>query len=71
MATEEALAKLEKEMKILNEELEVSKEAKTTKDACAALCDYSEREQEPFSTSYNDVNEWHKSAGGSGACVIL
>lgn len=71
MASEEALAKLEKELGNLNEELEVCKEAKTASEACEALCDYSEKAREPFSTTYDGVNEWHKSAGGGGGCIIL
>ena len=68
--SEETLTKLEKEISHLREELEVCKEAKPASEACGALFDFAEKEEEPFSTSAGP-NDWHKSAGGGGACVIL
>lgn len=72
MATEESAAKLEEQVKKLQEELEVCKEAKTLSEACTDLSAYAEKEEEPFSTSHPEPNEWHKSAkGGGGGCNIL
>jgi hypothetical protein len=70
MTTEEALNKLEKEIKTLQEELEVCNEAKPASETCDALCEYTQKGDEPFSTS-SGPNEWHKSAGGGGGCAIL
>lgn len=70
MSKEEALAKVEKEVARLKEELEVCKEAKPASEACDAICGFTETEDEPFSTSAG-INEWHKSAGGGGGCIIL
>jgi hypothetical protein len=70
MATEEALTKLENEIKALTEELEICKEAKPASEACDALFDYTEKTDEPFSTTAGP-NSWHKAAGGGGGCVIL
>ena len=72
MATEEAAAKLEEQAKKLEEELEVYKEAKTMGEACTVLSEYAQEKEEPFSTSHEEPNEWHKSAGGGGGwCNIL
>jgi hypothetical protein len=71
MSKEEALVKLEKEITHLKEELEVCKEAKPASEACNALFDFIEKEEEPFSTSSVEANPWHKSAGGGGGCTIL
>jgi len=71
MATEEAATTLEEQVKKLEEELEVCKEAKTLSEACSVLSEFAEKEGEPFSASHEEPNEWHKSAGGGGGCSIL
>ena len=71
MATEEKATQLEEQMKILKEELEVCKQAKTMSEAMTMLSDYAQQEEEPFATSHAEPNEWHKSAGGGGGCNIL
>jgi hypothetical protein len=50
--------------------------AKTKTEACESIRDFVENEsasKEPFTTSFEGVNEWHKKAGGGsgGGCVIL
>ncbi|KAL7430588.1 hypothetical protein ACHAXM_002270 [Skeletonema potamos] len=68
------LTKLENEAKTLKEELELCKAAKTKSEACESIHDFVENEsssKEPFTTSFEGVNEWHKKAGGDGGCVIL
>lgn len=52
------------------------KAAKTKTEACESIRDFVENEsasKEPFTTSFEGVNEWHKKAGGGGGggCVIL
>jgi hypothetical protein len=69
--SEETLSKLEKEIVHLKEELEVCLEAKPASEACEALYEYIEKEEEPFSTSFGQPIDWHKSANGGGGCVIL
>eukprot|EP00574_Skeletonema_japonicum_P011749 CAMPEP_0201730462 /NCGR_PEP_ID=MMETSP0593-20130828/22279_1 /ASSEMBLY_ACC=CAM_ASM_000672 /TAXON_ID=267983 /ORGANISM="Skeletonema japonicum, Strain CCMP2506" /LENGTH=72 /DNA_ID=CAMNT_0048223017 /DNA_START=54 /DNA_END=272 /DNA_ORIENTATION=+ len=69
------LSKLETEAKTLAEELELCKEAKTKSEACESIRDFVENDSttnEPFTTSFEGMNEWHKKAGGGGGgCVIL
>ena len=71
MATEEKANKLEEEVKTLQEELKVYQEAKPLSEACSALSKYAQEKAEPFTTSHEGPNEWHKSAGGGGGCNIL
>lgn len=71
MSTEEALTKIEGELKSLSSELAVCKEAKTTGEACEDICDHSEKEGEPFTSSHSEPNAWHKSSGKGGGCIIL
>lgn len=70
MSKQDQLSKLETEITHLKEELEICKEAKPASEACEALCEYAEKEDEPFSMTAGP-NAWHKSAGGGGGCVIL
>ena len=69
-SAEETMAKLDEEKKALAADLEIVNEAKTASEACNQLCDFSETEDEPFSTAFGPT-EWHKSAGGGGGCTIL
>jgi hypothetical protein len=66
---EDAFNIVEKELKSLKEELEVHKEAKRVSASCQDIVEHSEREDEPFSSSYHQTNTWHKSEGGW--CTIL
>ena len=63
------LAKVEKELDVLKDELDVHKEAKPVSSSCGDIAEYSQRENEPFSAVHDEPNEWHKSEGGG--CVIL
>jgi len=64
-----ALTKIENELMSLKDELKVHKEAKTVSAACGDIAEFSQRGEEPFSSSSNEQNSWHKSEGGG--CVIL
>jgi hypothetical protein len=66
---EDTLNIVEKELKSLEQELEVHKEAKRVSVSCQDIVEHSEREEEPFSSSYHHTNSWHKSQGGW--CTIL
>ena len=70
MSKRDQLWKLGPEIIRLKEELDICKEAKLASEACEALCDYAEKEDEPFSMTAGP-NAWHKSVGGGGGCVIL
>ncbi len=54
---------------------QLCKEAKTKEAACESIRDFVENDstsKEPFTTSFEGANEWHKKAGGGGGgCVIL
>ncbi len=63
------LAKVEKDLEFLKDELEVHKEAKPLSTSCSDIADFSQRENEPFSAVTDEPNEWHKSEGGG--CIIL
>ena len=72
MATkEEKAVQLEKEVERLQYELKILKEAKPLSDACKSISDFTQKDDEPFSTSYVDGNEFHKKVGGGGGCIIL
>ena len=72
MPKEEAAATLEDQVKSLKEELAVCKEAKTVAEACKALSDFAQQQDEPFTTAHTQPNQWHKSVGGGGGgCCIL
>mmetsp|Transcript_28289 Transcript_28289/g.41054 ORF Transcript_28289/g.41054 Transcript_28289/m.41054 type:complete len:83 (+) Transcript_28289:132-380(+) len=70
-----ALTKVENELKHLRDELSICQEAKTIGEACEALCDHAEKEEDSFrvDTAAKEPNEWHKKAagGGGGGCIIL
>ncbi len=68
---ETLIKKTEKELENLKYELEVCREAKKMSEACSNLRDFSEGEEEPFSSSYTDAISWHKNPGGGGGCIIL
>lgn len=69
---EEKATKLEEQVKALKEELEICMEAKSTSEACEALLDFANvKSAEPFSTTHDEPNEWHKNPGGGGGCFIL
>ena len=71
MATEEKAAKLEEQVKSLNEELQICTEAKSTSEACEVLSAFAQKKEEPFTSCHKEPNEWHKSAGGGGGCNNL
>ncbi len=60
---------MEKELKQLKDELEVRKEAKPVSKACEEITGFAGKTNEPFSTTAEEPNPWHKSEGGG--CVIL
>jgi hypothetical protein len=62
---------VEKELEKLKDELNLCREAKPVSDTCSELKEYSEREEEPFSSSHTDPIPWHKSQNGGGGCAIL
>lgn len=64
-----ALKKVNDELDVLKDQLKVHKEAKPVSKACVDIAEYSERENEPFSTITDEPNEWHKSEGGG--CIII
>lgn len=61
--------KAEQELKEAKDELEILKEAKPLSSRFDELKEYSEKEDEPFSSSFVEPNDWHKSE--KGGCVIL
>ena len=73
----EILTNLERQVKILNDELTIRKVAKTQGDACLDILEYSEKKPEPFVSTPSDAaagapcNPWHKNPKGKGGCVIL
>ena len=72
MATGEEKAKqLEEQVKTLQDELKLASEAKTLGESCKSLTDFTQAGEEPFAASHPEPNEWHKSAGGGGGCIIL
>ncbi|KAL3786829.1 hypothetical protein ACHAW5_009234 [Stephanodiscus triporus] len=72
MPKEDKAKTLEEQVKMLKEELQVCREAKTINEACNALTDFAQKQKEPFTTSHPEPNQWHKSAGGGGGgCNIL
>ena len=66
---DQKLEKVQKELEVLRNELEIHKEAKPVSSSCGDIAEYSQRENEPFSSIHDEPNEWHKSEGGG--CVIL
>lgn len=71
MSSEDALAKVEGEIKNLKDELKVCQEAKTMGDACNEIIEKCEKEDEPFSTEATEKNEWHANPSKGGGCIIL
>jgi len=63
------VTKAEKELMTVKDELDILKEAKPLSATCGELTEYSEREEEPFSSTHEELNAWHKSE--SGGCIIL
>ena len=68
--TEEALIKIEAEIKVLRDQLQVYKEARPLSYSCKELRDYVESKVDPFSSAFSEPNRWHKNPGGGG-CSIL
>jgi hypothetical protein len=68
--TEEALSKIEAEIKVLRDQLEVYKEARPVSFSCKEIREYIESAADPFSTSFPEPNRWHKNPSGGG-CSIL
>ena len=62
---------LEEEVKKLQYELKILKEAKPLSDACKYISDFTQKDEEPFSSSHVEPNEFHKKVGGGGGCNIL
>lgn len=57
-----------------NNDTQLCKAAKTKSEACESIRDFVENDsvsKEPFTTSFEGANEWHKKAGGDGGCIIL
>ena len=74
MSTEEALGKVEKELKSLKDELSLCKEAKSNGEACKGIVEYCETTVEPFSPPNvgDEPNKWHKNPSkGGGCCTIV
>lgn len=71
--SEEALTKVEKELKDLKDDLKVHEEAKTKGEACAEIIDYCEKNTEPFVSAEpgSEPNKWHKNPKSGGGCAIL
>ena len=67
---EEVIEQAEKEVETLTNELAVCKEAKTMSETCTNLRDFSEKAEEPFSSTHSETIAWHKTPGGGG-CIIL
>jgi hypothetical protein len=63
------MEKFEKELKSAKDELLILKEAKPLSASCAEITEFSQREEEPFSSEHNEPNSWHKSE--KGGCIIL
>lgn len=70
MSKEEKLKKVEDDISSLKNTLELCKEATPYAKSCSDLCEHSEKEDEPFSDSYQMPNVWQKNSGG-GTCIIL
>ena len=66
-----SIGTVEKELTKLKDELKLCKEAKPVSDTCSELKEYSEREEEPFSSSHTEPIPWHKNQNGGGGCAIL
>ena len=62
------VSKAEKELKMLKDELELHKETTNVSDSCRQLAEFSEKEEEPFSSKHKQENEWKVKSGG---CIIL
>ena len=72
MATKEGKAvQLEKEVERLQYELKILKEAKPLSDACKSISEFTQKDEEPFSSDCVEQNEFHKKVGGGGGCNIL
>lgn len=73
MSSEEALSKVEKELKSLKDELAICQEAKTTGEACKEIIDHCQKSAEPFSVPdpSDEPNKWHKNPSKKGGCIIL
>lgn len=61
--------KFEKELQSAKEELQILNEAKPLSATCTELAEFSQREDEPFSSEHGEPNAWHKS--DKGGCTIL
>ena len=65
-------AMLEEEVKSLQYELKICNEAKTLSEACKNITDHAQEKEEPFTTSHEEPNVFHKKPpGGGGGCNIL
>ena len=63
---------LEKEVKSLQYELKICNEAKTLSEACKNITEHAQEKEEPFATSHEEPNVFHKKPpGGGGGCNIL
>jgi hypothetical protein len=63
------IEKFEKELKSAKDELQILKEAKPLSATCTEIAEFSEREEEPFSSEHGEPNSWHKS--DKGGCIII
>lgn len=63
------MEKFEKELKNAKDELSILKEAKPLSATCIEIAEFSQREEEPFSSEHVEPNSWHKSE--KGGCIIL
>jgi len=63
------MEKYEKELKSIKDELLILKEAKPLSETCTEIAEFSQREEEPFSSEHGEPNSWHKS--DKGGCIIL
>ena len=71
MTTEPTIEIVEKQLAKLKDELKLCKEAKTMSETCSELKEYSEQEEEPFSSTHTEPISWHKNPNGGSPCVIL